>query len=35
MANLLSVIAIGTFGAVLLSLLTLTCYDSDHDSYDE
>lgn len=35
MENLLSIIAIGMFGAVLISLLNLIHYESDHDSYDE
>lgn len=35
MAKLLSIIAIGMFGAIQLSLLNIFNYDSDHDSYDE
>lgn len=35
MGNLLSVIAIGLLGAVLISLLTLNHYESDDDIYDD
>ena len=33
MAKLLSIIAIGVFGAIQLSLLNLFSYKNDHDSY--
>ena len=33
MVKLLSIIAIGMFGAIQLSLLNLFSYKNDHDSY--
>ena len=35
MENLLNIIAVGMFGAVLISLLNIIHCESDHDSYDE